>query len=410
MERALAGLFFGIYGAIIGLMVPFFVTITQVFHQGLALTWDSFWMIHLNHSWYILLDPIPILSGYLFYRVKDEQLKFREKEWELAQAQKELQTNEYQWKLILENTPVSYNILDRELNIVFANQATCNIAGLPIESVLGRKCFDLFGKGIICKGCPVARAFISKKTETNIKEENNYLGKEMILEQLAVPIIKNGQVERVIEIVQDITESCNLIKEQKEDLIETIDTLVGLIELKDNYTGGHSQRVRRWAVCIARALDLPDEEIINIDMAASLHDIGKIGVAGMILNKPGELDDYEFDLIKKHPVIGQKTISSISRLAPIGTIVRHHHESFDGTGYPDGLKGEQIPIGSRIIAVVDAYDAMISDRSYRKAMTRNKALFELRAKAGKQFDPYVVQIFLEFLGLDEREMSKENLA
>jgi len=173
--------------------------------------------------------------------------------------------------------------------------------------------------------------------------------------------------------------------------------LAQAIEAKDPYTHGHSARVMEYAVQIAQKFCLPEEEMESLRYAAILHDIGKIGVRGIILNNPNGLTTEEYDEVKRHPIIGENIISPIELLQPIRPLIRHHHEWYNSKGYPDGLSKEDIPLGARILAVVDAYDAMKSDRPYRKALTEEITIQELKRGSSNQFDPQVVEVFLEIL-------------
>ncbi len=173
--------------------------------------------------------------------------------------------------------------------------------------------------------------------------------------------------------------------------------LAQAIEAKDPYTHGHSARVMEYAVQIAQKFGLPEEEIESLRYAAILHDIGKIGVRGIVLNNPNGLTGEEYDEIKKHPLVGEGIIKPIELLQPIKPFIRHHHEWYNGKGYPDGLSGKDIPLGARILAVADAYDAMKSDRPYRKALTEETAIQELKRGSGTQFEPKLVEVFLEIL-------------
>ncbi|MBP1759927.1 MAG: hypothetical protein H6Q63_844, partial [Firmicutes bacterium] len=184
-----------------------------------------------------------------------------------------------------------------------------------------------------------------------------------------------------------------LYVDMRENYLSTVEALVQALEAKDTYTSGHSARVGKLAVAIAEGLKMSEEKIESLKYAAVLHDVGKIGVSENILNKEGKLLDSEWEVIRSHPVIGQTIIKSIKFLFDIGQVVRHHHESFDGNGYPDRIKGVEIPLESRIIAVADTYDAITSDRSYRKGSTHDEAILELRRVAGSQLDPEIVEIF-----------------
>jgi putative nucleotidyltransferase with HDIG domain len=171
---------------------------------------------------------------------------------------------------------------------------------------------------------------------------------------------------------------------------------VALLE-RDRYTGEHSESVVEMAAGVARALGVPDDEVGRIRSAALLHDIGKVAIPDSILKKNGALDETQWMLMREHPVIGERILRAIPGLGGVARIVRHEHESWDGSGYPDGLAAGDIPIGSRIILACDAYHAMTSDRPYRAAMTHAEAIKELTVHAGTQFDPEVIEVLVGYL-------------
>jgi diguanylate cyclase (GGDEF)-like protein/putative nucleotidyltransferase with HDIG domain len=166
---------------------------------------------------------------------------------------------------------------------------------------------------------------------------------------------------------------------------------------RDRGTGEHAEKVVALAGAVARRLGLDGEDVERIAAAALLHDIGKVAVPDSILSKPGALNDEEWQVMRGHPIVGERILRAVPGLGPVARIVRHGHERLDGTGYPDGQRGEEIPVGSRIVLVCDAYDAMTSDRPYREALPHAAAAAELRAGAGTQFDPRVVGALLQYL-------------
>jgi putative nucleotidyltransferase with HDIG domain len=182
-----------------------------------------------------------------------------------------------------------------------------------------------------------------------------------------------------------------LLSDQRNVLFASLAMVAHAIDLKDAYTGRHARDASEIAVRIARALRLPEPEVRKINLAGLLHDIGKIGVSGKIIRKPSSLDPGEMALMRRHPVIGAEIMRPVELLSEASEIVRHHHEHFDGSGYPDGLRGEQIPIGSRTVLVADAFNAITTDRPYRKARSKAEALQVLKKHAGTQFDPRVVE-------------------
>lgn len=188
-----------------------------------------------------------------------------------------------------------------------------------------------------------------------------------------------------------------LFSSLQDAYLATVRSLAAAVDAKDPYTRGHSDRVASYARAIAERLDLSSEQCTALEMAAYLHDIGKIGVREAILLKPGTLDDDEFAQMKHHPLIGANILRPVAFPWPIAPVVRHHHEHYDGKGYPAGLKGEEIPLLARILTVADAFEAMTSDRPYRPGRTRSEAIEELSRCEGSHFDPRVAEAFISAL-------------
>jgi len=212
------------------------------------------------------------------------------------------------------------------------------------------------------------------------------------------------QMESTLPLMRQIADhlavawsNVNLIRDLRRLTIGSMQALARAVDAKSSWTAGHSSRVMRIALNIARHMGFGDERIDRLQQAALLHDIGKIGIRTGILDKPGKLTDEEFATIREHPVIGDKILKPIDAFKEIIPMVRQHHERWDGKGYPDGLSGEAIVLEARILAVADVYDAMASDRPYRKGMDLSKVMSIIESEAGRQFDPDVVAVFKQLM-------------
>ncbi len=196
--------------------------------------------------------------------------------------------------------------------------------------------------------------------------------------------------------------NAKLYEDVEELFMSTVKVLSSAIDAKSPWTRGHSERVTNYSVLIGERVMLDDRDIDDLEIAGLLHDIGKIGVIEDLLDKPGKLTDEEFAVVKEHPIKGAEILKPIKQFESIIPVIVHHHENFDGTGYPYGLKGENIPFLSRIISVADTYDAMTAERPYRPTPGREKAMIELKRCSGTQFDPELVNIFLDILKNENR--------
>ncbi len=235
----------------------------------------------------------------------------------------------------------------------------------------------------------------------------DHLSKPLNLAALEMTVDRALEKKRLIEenreyqhnlesMVKERTKQLSAANEDLRRLFTgSIKALAQALEAKDEYTQGHSARVAKESVNIARYLSLSDAEVQRVWLAGYLHDIGKIGIRETVLNKPGKLDEEEWDLIQQHPVVAGKILGPIPELSDIIDIIVHHHERYDGSGYPDGLDGSSIPLGARILSVADAYDALTSRRPYRDALASEEAHRILEAAAGTQFDPVIARAFLD---------------
>ena len=198
-----------------------------------------------------------------------------------------------------------------------------------------------------------------------------------------------------------LREEIAIRKEAEENLVRAYDsTLEGwakALEIRDQETAGHTQRAVNMTLELAKAMNVPEQELVNIRRGALLHDIGKMGVPDKVLRKPGELTAEDWKIMKHHPVYAVEWLSSIEYLHAALDIPSYHHEKWDGTGYPHGLRGEKIPLAARIFSVIDMWDALCSDRPYRKAWSQKKAMTWIQARSGKEFDPKIVKTFIRLI-------------
>ncbi len=202
-------------------------------------------------------------------------------------------------------------------------------------------------------------------------------------------------------------ESAQLLRKQREMFYATITMLAQAVELRDEYTGNHTHRVTEYSFLLAQRMDLTQEQLNWIRIGTPLHDIGKIGIDDSILRKTDKLTPEEFEVMKTHTTKGAKMLEQVVDLAPVIPIVRSHHERWDGRGYPDGLAGENIPLLARIVGIADAFDAMTSDRPYRKALPAELAFAEIEKQKGKQFDPVAADAYLSIRGQIIHSMQSE---
>lgn len=233
---------------------------------------------------------------------------------------------------------------------------------------------------------------------------------------IAILILLFINVIYTIHIIRDIIkhqqqEELDKRKKNIEEMsLQLMQMLSTTIEAKDEYTKGHSHRVAEYSVLIARELGWNEKELSNLKNAAHLHDIGKIAIPDTILNKPSKLSEEEFSIIKEHTIIGANILKNISLIDHVQEIVRNHHERYDGNGYPDGLKGKEIPLHARIVTVADSYDAMSSQRIYRNQLPPEKIIQELENNKGTQFDPEITDIFLKLLREDRIHVKEDHLS
>lgn len=223
--------------------------------------------------------------------------------------------------------------------------------------------------------------------------------------QLALIVLCFGYLYMASRLYNDIQEKNNTylqeIEKKNQEIqqvtLQTITTIANIIDAKDEYTKGHSQRVAEYSAALARELGYSQEAVNNVRYIALLHDIGKIGIPDAVLKKPGRLSEEEFSLMKQHVTIGNRILQDNTVIKDLYKGAKFHHERYDGKGYAEGLKGDQIPEIARIICLADSYDAMTSNRVYRKRLSDEDVMSELRKNSGSQFDPAMVEVFVRML-------------
>ncbi|HEX2234650.1 MAG TPA: HD-GYP domain-containing protein [Actinomycetota bacterium] len=218
-----------------------------------------------------------------------------------------------------------------------------------------------------------------------------------------------GRIELLTTFARNAHARIVLAAKLDEHYTKTIEALVSALEARDPYTQAHAGRIRDTSMALAVALRLPRDERRAVKLGSILHDVGKIGISDSILLKPGALTDGEWDVMRSHPEIGERMLQGIDFLSSALPIVRHHHERWDGGGYPDGVRGPDIPVGARIVAVCDAFDAMTSTRPYRPAMPLGAACEELMRGAGRQFDPDCAGLLVDVVSHLPADLNEERL-
>ncbi|MBI3824107.1 MAG: HD domain-containing protein [Planctomycetes bacterium] len=292
------------------------------------------------------------------------------------------------------------------LKATVAPKLNLNAPAKPFSRTLVKRCFDL-GESILCEDVNADEALVLARSVRHgamasvicalLRTPRNRIG-ILHLDRGFVedPFSENDlyYADAIAASVAVGIETAQLVEQQREQFIETVTTLARAVECRDQYTGDHTRRVTDYSLMLAEELKLSANEKYQIQIGTPLHDIGKIGIDDAILRKPGKLTQGEFEHMKTHTTKGAGMLDSMKHLIPMIPIVRHHHERWDGTGYPDHLSHEQIPQIARIVSVADAFDAMTSDRPYRPAMPADRAFLELVGKAGTHFDPNCVYAFM----------------
>lgn len=299
-------------------------------------------------------------------------------------------------KLIIDITPTGLVVLNKIGIIEYVNQSTGNILGSTKTVGLNILEFDTIRQSKLYNG--IYNASTGIYTEILGEHYTSFTSRdEKVLNIYISPVIddNNGNVTNIILFIHDITKEHELKVDIEKTYLSTIKAFAELVDARDKYTGKHSENVTKYVSMICVELNIDEKMKTQIQIAAKIHDMGKIGISDKLLNKPGRLTNEEYDCIKKHSALGAEITNKISGFDDISLMIRHHHEKWDGRGYPSGLKDSEIPLGSQIIAIADAYDAITTDRVYRKKLGKEVAIKILLEEKGKQFNPELVDIFIK---------------
>ncbi|MCK4893844.1 MAG: response regulator [Calditrichia bacterium] len=283
-------------------------------------------------------------------------------------------------------------VRQKKLDIILSDLNMPGMSGLELSQQIMKMYLDI--PIVLITGLNDL-SLVKKALEIGVSD---YLVKPVSIGELPVVIERNLQRKKIEK---------RMLQENKADtLLKALKALMRALDAKDPYTYGHSQRVVKLAMMMADKLGLDNGRRYILQLSASLHDIGKIGMPDNILKKADSLEDIEMNKAKDHPLIGSEILGEIEELSEVASIVRHHHERYDGKGYPDGLQGNAIPLFSRILFILDAYEALATDRVYRKGLGKLKALEEIHKNAGSQFDPKLANDFIEAMQNKENQSTQ----
>lgn len=300
-------------------------------------------------------------------------------------------------KTMIAKTPVAYIVLDKEYRVHFINDYFLKFRKLDQSDVLGVQCFCISNGGVPCNVCAVRQAIATGQKCVVMRKDVLPDGTIRYMDDYAIPLYKEDgkSFDFILEIMVNRSQEMVLRDQANKIFYDIVKILTSVLDKKDAYTSTHSLDVSSISTKLAKFIGLSEEAIYNIGLGALLHDIGKVQIPDQIINKTSSLTNEEFAEIKRHPFQSFHLLKDLQGFEDIKEMSLSHHEKWNGTGYPNALKGEEIPLGGRIIGIADTYDAMTSDRSYRKGLSHEVAIAEIKAFKGTQFDPFLVDKFVE---------------
>jgi len=303
--------------------------------------------------------------------------------------------------------PLGLTAAAGEDNYVLRSLQNVDAASAPLLAVL-RKLFLLAGLAAMAAMISI-NALSSRSIARPLADVAAHLRRSAMTGDLLEFPDSQGGVHEIRDLTQGFNYAAKAVRESRQRLtlayVQFVGSLAQALDARDAYTAGHSRRVSEYSCAIAKALQIPEPELETIRVGALLHDLGKIGISDLVLQKAGRLTPEENELIRQHPVIGKRILQNVQGLGAYLDIVELHHENLDGTGYPHGLKGEETPLHARIVKVADAYDAMTSDRPYRRGKSHSEAIAILKSVCGSEMDPVVVEVFAQLGDQRKQQMA-----
>ena len=307
---------------------------------------------------------------------------------------------------LVEHSPNLVVVVDRNGTIVFANPAALAMFGSSQEGAIGWSVFRFIHPKDLDRLVTRFAGLIGQPG-TSTTDKLRFVsptGSNRVLEIVATNLLEDEVISGIVINGHDVTERDNYLASLDATLDAVTVSASNMVELRDPYTAGHQRQVAQIAVAVAHDLGLPDEEVKGIEVAATLHDIGKIAIPAEMLGRPGRLSPAEFEIVKTHCRAGHDIVAAVPYPQPVAEMILEHHERLDGSGYPRGLKEEDILMGSRIIAIADVLSAMASHRPYRPALGIAAALDELRANHGKLYDKDGVDSVIRVVGRQDFQL------
>ena len=395
---------------VIGCFFPVAALLLELFVQGWPLSWEGIASIHKVFPSMYVIDGIPViltvfvhmaLSNYykglhLIETLQSTLIEKKAYEEKLAATLSELTE-------ILDNSPISYVILEVDGTVSYTNPTTNAVWGE--QDLLEKNIFDLSNAHTAqyMRRLKMAMEGAPQSLESYKHVSDGHAAKYLDITLVPCETDRDGHVVRLLQITSDVTKETLLRQQLEESYLHIVRSLASALDARDKYTRFHSANVKYYVEMILKELSIGADTAADILIAAELHDIGKIGVPDSILKKEGSLTTEEADIMKKHPIIGAEILQGIDSHRKIAGMIFHHHEKMDGTGYPAGLSGDEIPFGAQVIAIADAYDAMTTDRVYRAARSPAEALNELLACKGTHFSPALADIFVDVMRKERRQ-------